>query len=205
MADQTQTAMQANAPSFADAVREINETTDLTVCPPILLNLMLSAQRDGAQANNQRDRITSATFDVVKRALRAGISPRDFQLKTCDENDFAHDRPITIIDDATGQSAPGVERVKSDKKQPNTFRSLMAACTKVHDAGFDLCEFVDTYEGDNGTLKTGVSKLRAKYRDIRNSEKDLVAEDAERMLKKYNDEDIWRLIDIFQNARPAKK
>jgi len=202
MAKPTKTAKQETAPDFADAIKTVSETTDLTVCPPVLLSLMVAAQRDGTQASNQRERITSATFDVVKRAFRSDISPRDFQLKTCDENDFAHDRPITIIDDATGKETKGVERVRSDKKQPSTFKTLMSIAIKVSDAGHDLTQFIDTYDDDK--LVTGVSKLRKVYKEICKSEKDLVADDAEKMLKKHSDEDIWRMIDIFQSARPKK-
>ena len=201
MAKPTKTAKQETVPDFADAIKTVSETTDLTVCPPVLLSLMVAAQRDGTQASNQRERITSATFDVVKRAFRSDISPRDFQLKTCDENDFAHDRPITIIDDATGKETKGVERVKSEKKQPSTFKTLMSAAIKVADAGHDLTEFIDTYEGENDKLVTAVSKLRKVYKEIRDSEKDLVAEDAEKLLKKYKTDDILRLVDILQAAR----
>lgn len=201
MTKSAKTAKQAEMPDFADAIKTVSEVKDLTVCPPVLLSLMVAAQRDGMQASNQRERITSATFDVVKRAFRSDISPRDFQLKTCEENDFAHDRPITIVDDATGREKPAVERVKSDKKQPSTFKSLMSAAVKVADAGYDLTQFIDTYEGDNDKLVTGVSKLRKVYQQIRDSEKDLVADEAEKLLKKYETDDILRLVDILQAAR----
>ena len=201
MTKSAKTAKQATTPDFADAIKTVSETTDLTVCPPVLLSLMVAAQRDGTQASNQRERITSATFDVVKRAFRSDISPRDFQLKTCEENEFAHDRPITILDDATGGETPGVELIKSDKKQPSTFKSLMSACVKVSDAGHDLTTFIDTYEGESETLKTAVSKLRKVYKQIRDSEKDLVADDAEKLLRKYHDGDIERIVDILIAAR----
>ena len=77
----------------------------------------------------------------------------------------------------------------------------MSACVKVSDAGHDLTTFIDTYEGESETLKTAVSKLRKVYKQIRDSEKDLVADEAEKLLKKYETDDILRLVDILQAAR----
>ena len=67
----------------------------------------------------------------------------------------------------------------------------------VDKEGIDLAQFVDTYEGDNGTLKTGVSKLRKAYKNILDDQKDLVANEAERLKKKYSDEDIARLAELL--------
>lgn len=186
-----------NAQAFQTELEAIDVSNSFDTVPAELIRLAQVAEQNGRQSSSMKDGITVKIFEAFQNAAKADVSPLSLHISTCEEHGFAHDRPVEVVDTITGQVTETVNRIKSDRKQPATFKSIATACKVVDREGFDLAQFVDSYEGENGTLKTGVSKLRKAYKDICDAEKDLIADEAKRLQKKYSDEDIARLAELL--------
>ena len=182
---------------FQNELDAIDVSKSFDTVPSELIRLAQVAEQSGRQSSGMKEGITSKIFEAFQNAAKADVSPLSLHIRTCEEHGFAHDRPVERVDCITGQVTETFDRIKSDLKQPATFKSIATACKVVDKEGIDLAQFVDTYEGDNGTLKTGVSKLRKAYKNILDAQKDLVANEAERLKKKYSDEDIARLAELL--------
>jgi hypothetical protein len=190
-------AFKMNAQAFQTELEAIDVSNSFDTVPAELIRLAQVAEQNGRQSSSMKDGITAKIFEAFQNAAKADISPLSLHISTCEEHGFAHDRPVEVVDCITGQVTETVSRIKSDIKQPATFKSIATACKVVDREGIDLAQFVDSYEGENGTLKTGVSKLRKAYKDIRDAQKDLIADEAKRLKKKYSDEDIARLAELL--------
>jgi hypothetical protein len=182
-----------NAQAFQTELDQIDLSKTFDTVPAELIHLAQVAEQNGRQSSGMKEGITSKIFEAFQNAAKADISPLSLHIRTCEEHGFAYDRPVEVLDTLTGQVTETFTRIKSDFKQPATFKSIATACKVVDKAGIDLSQFIDTYEGDNGTLNTGVSKLRKAYKDICDAQKDLVEDEAKRLIKKYSKEDITRL------------
>ena len=182
---------------FQNELDAIDVSKSFDTVPSELIRLAQVAEQSGRQSSGMKEGITSKIFEAFKNAAKADVSPLSLHIRTCEEHGFAHDRPVERVDCITGQVTETFDRIKSDLKQPATFKSIATACKVVDKEGIDLAQFVDTYEGDNGTLKTGVSKLRKAYKDILDAQKDMPAIEAERLRKKYSDEDIARIAELL--------
>lgn len=174
-----------NAHAFQTELEAIDVSKSFDTVPADLIRLAQVAEQSTRQSAGMKDGITSKILEAFQNAARADVSPLSLHIRTCEEHGFAHDRPVEVVDTITGQVTETFNRIKSDLKQPATFKSIATACKVVDKEGIDITQFIDTYEGEKGTLKTGVSKLRKAYKDICNAQKDLVADDAERLRKKY--------------------
>ena len=69
---------------------------------------------------------------------------------------------------------------------------------KVNSEGHDLDTFRDSYEGENGTFVSGVSKVRRKYKEIKDANKDFLALAVKKLLKDFpQSEDQLRASDLI--------
>ena len=182
---------------FQNELEAIDVSKSFDTIPAELIRLAQVAEQSGRQSSGMKDGITAKIFEAFQNAAKADVSPLSLHISTCEEHGFAHDRPVERVDCITGQVTETFDRIKSDLKQPATFKSIATACKAVDREGYDLAQFVDSYEGENGTLKTGVSKLRRAYKEIRDAQKDLIADEAARLKKKYSDEEIARLAELL--------
>ena len=143
----------------------------------------------------------SEIFDSVQDALRQDVAPLAFFLNTCEAHGFAHDRPSTVKDDVTSLETHTTVRVKAtqtQKKMPSTFSTFLSIVIKVHSEGHDLDTFRDSYEGENGTFVSGVSKVRKKYKEIKDADKDFLALAIKKFLKDFpKSEDQLRGSDLI--------
>jgi len=190
-----------NSEAFQIELDQIDVSHSFDTVPAELIQLARVAQQSGQQSATMKENITSKIFDAFKSAAAADVSPLSLHIRTCEDHGFAHDRPVERVDVITGQITESFDRIKGEAA-PSSFKSIGVAARALDKSGIDITQFVDTYEGDNMKLVSGASKLRKAYKDLVNSEKDLVAEEAKRLIKKYSDEDIDRLAELL--AKRAK-
>jgi hypothetical protein len=178
------------------------KTAKVDQCPPELLQRAITASTNAKQSTAAKNGITMEIFDSVQEALIQDVVPQEFFLNTCEAHGFAHDRPVTIKDDVTSLETHSFIRVKatqSDKKIPATFKTLMSVAIKVHSEGYDLYTFRDSYEGENRTFVSGVSKVRKKYKEILDANKDRLALAVKKLLKDFpKSEDQLRASDLIR-------
>lgn len=195
-----------NSEAFQIELDQIDVSKSFDTVPAELIQLAKVAQQSGAQSATMKENITSKIFDAFKAAAAADVSPLSLHIRTCEEHGFAHDRPTEKVDVITGQITESFDRIKGEAA-PSSFKSIGVASRALDKSGIDITQFVDTYEGDNMKLVSGASKLRKAYKVLRDSEKDMIVEEAKRIFKKYSDEDIERLSDtltFYLTKRAAK-
>lgn len=195
-----------NSEAFQLELDQIDVSKSFDTVPAELIQLAKVAQQSGAQSATMKENITSKIFDAFKAAAAADVSPLSLHIRTCEEHGFAHDRPTEKVDVITGQITESFDRIKGEAA-PSSFKSIGVASRALDKSGIDITQFVDTYEGDNMKLVSGASKLRKAYKVLRDSEKDMIVEEAKRIFKKYSDEDIERLSDtltFYLTKRAAK-
>lgn len=195
-----------NSEAFQLELDQIDVSHSFDTVPSELIQLAKVAQQSGAQSATMKENITSKIFDAFKAAAAADVSPLSLHIRTCEEHGFAHDRPTEKVDVITGQITESFDRIKGEAA-PSSFKSIGVAARALDKSGIDITQFVDTYEGDNMKLVSGASKLRKAYKVLRDSEKDMIVEEAKRIFKKYSDEDIERLSDtltFYLTKRAAK-
>ena len=185
-----------NIEAFQIELDQIDVSHSFDTVPAELIQLAKVAQQSGAQSASMKENITSKIFDVFKTAAAADISPLSLHIKTCEEHGFAHDRPFERVDTITGQVTESFDRIKGDVP-PSSFKTIGVAARALDKSGIDITQFVDTHEGDSMKLVSGASKLRKAYKVMRDSEKDLNLEEANRIIKKYNDEDIGLIVELL--------
>tara|TARA_R110000823_G_scaffold97502_1_gene211783 strand:- start:16 stop:618 length:603 start_codon:yes stop_codon:yes gene_type:complete len=177
------------------------KTTKVDQCPPELLARAIAAATNAKQSTDAKSGITMEIFTSVQEALRQDFTPQQFFINTCEAHGFAHDRPVTVKDDVTSVETPSFIRVKAtqtDKKMPSTFRTFLSMAIKVNSEGHDLDTFRDSYEGENGTFVSGVSKVRRKYKEIKDANKDFLALAVKKLLKDFpRSEDQLRASDLI--------
>ena len=177
------------------------KTIKIDQCPPELLQRAITASTNAKQSTDAKNGITMEIFASVQDALLQDVAPQAFFLNTCEAHGFAHDRPVTIKDDVTSLETHSFIRVKatqSDKKIPATFKTLLSAAIKVNEKGYDLATFRDSFEGENGTFVSGVSKVRKKYKEILDADKDFLALAIKKLLKDFpKSEDQLRASDLI--------
>tara|TARA_R110000737_G_scaffold350689_1_gene390412 strand:+ start:397 stop:999 length:603 start_codon:yes stop_codon:yes gene_type:complete len=178
------------------------KTTKVDQCPPELLARAIAAATNAKQSNDAKNGITMEIFTSVQEALRQDFTPQSFFINTCEAHGFAHDRPVTVKDDVTSAETHSFVRVKAtqiDKKMPATFKTLLSAAIKVNAEGHNIDTFRDSYEGENGTFVSGVSKLRKKYKEILDADKDFVALAIKKLLKDFpKSEDQLRASELIR-------
>lgn len=177
------------------------KTVIIDQCPPELLARAIAAATNAKQSNDAKNGITMEIFTSIQEALRQGVGPQQFFLTTCEAHGFAHDRPVTVKDDLTSIETPSFIRVKATqtgKKMPSTFKTLLSAAIKVQEEGHDLDSFHNSYEGENGTFVSAVSKVRKKYKEILDADKDFLDLAVKKLLKDFpKSEDQLRASDLI--------
>ena len=185
-----------NIEAFQIELDQIDVSKSFDTVPTELIQLARVAQQSGQQSATMKENITSKIFDAFKVAAAADISPLSLHVKTCEKHGFAYDRPTEKVDVITGQITESFDRIKGEAA-PSSFKSIGVAARALDKSGIDITQFVDTYEGDSMKLVSGASKLRKAYKVLRDSEKDLLVEEAKRLIKKYSVEDIDRLAELL--------
>ena len=193
--------MTAQAKTKQVSKAPVLKTIKIDQCPPELLQRAIQANIDSKQTLQSKNSIMSEIFDSVQDALRQDVAPLAFFLNTCEAHGFAHDRPSTVKDDVTSLETHTTVRVKAtqtQKKMPSTFSTFLSIVIKVHSEGHDLDTFRDSYEGENGTFVSGVSKVRKKYKEIKDADKDFLALAIKKFLKDFpKSEDQLRGSDLI--------
>ena len=189
-------------PKAKKVIGDVIKTAKVDQCPPELLARAIAAATNAKQSTDAKNSITMEIFTSIQEALRQDFTPQQFFVNTCEAHGFAHDRPVTVKDDVTSVETPSFIRVKAtqtDKKMPATFKTLLSAAVKVHAEGHDIDTFRDSYEGENGTFVSGVSKVRKKYKEILDADKDFLALAIKKLLKDFpKSEDQLRASDLIR-------